>query len=110
MQVPGEGSPVGKENIQNQAHSRRGRGLNGTHVDNNVGEATQGKGHKNQKEQQQQNSCLKYTELECLYTNADSFINKFSAFKERIKLSDFKIMGITEVKPKNQRFPITPTE
>ena len=53
---------------------------------------------------------MKYTELECLYTIADSFINKFSEFKERIKLSDFKIMGITEVKPKNQRFPITPTE
>ena len=52
MQVPGEGSPVGKENSKNQAHSRRGRGLNGTHVDNNVGDATQGKGHKNQKEKQ----------------------------------------------------------
>ena len=69
-----------------------------------MGEATRGKGHKNQKAQQQQKSnasCLKQTELECLYTNADSLINKFSAFKERIKLCDFKIMGITEVKPKN---------
>ena len=37
---------MGKDNSKNQAHSRRGRGLNGTHVDNNVGEATRGKGHK----------------------------------------------------------------
>ena len=45
------------------------------------------------------------------YTNADSFINKLSElFKESIKICDFKIMGITEVKPKNQRFAITPTE
>ena len=45
------------------------------------------------------------------YTNADSFINKLSElFKESIKICDFKIMGITEVKPKNQRYAITPTE
>ena len=30
-------------------------------------------------------SCLKHNELESLYTNADSFINKFSEFKEIIK-------------------------
>ena len=42
--------------------------------------------------------------------NADSFMNKLSEFKERIQLCDYKIMGITEVKPKNQRFAITPTE
>ena len=50
--------PVGKENSKDQAHSRRGRGLNGTHVDNNVGEATRGKGNKNQKAQQQQKSIV----------------------------------------------------
>ena len=57
-------------------------------------------------------SCLKHTELKCIYryNNADSFINKFSEFKEIIKLCDFNIMGMTEVKPKNQRFRITPTE
>ena len=57
-----------------------------------MGEATRGKGHKNQKAQQQQSnvSCLKHTELECLCTNAYSFINKFSEFKEIIKLCDFK--------------------
>ena len=40
---------MGKENSKNQAHSRPGRGLNGTHVDNTVGEATRGKGHKTRK-------------------------------------------------------------
>ena len=29
----------------------------------------------------------------------------FSDFKGRINVCDFKIMGITEVKPKHQRFP-----
>ena len=55
---------------------------------------------------------MKHTELKCIYwyNNADSFINKFSEFKEIIKLCDFNIMGMTEVKPKNQRFRITPTE
>ena len=37
-------------------------------------------------------------------------MNKLSEFKERIKLCDYKIIGITEVKPKNQRYAITPTE
>ena len=82
---------MGKESSKDQAHSRRGRGLNGTHADNNVGEATRGKGHKNQKAQQQQSnvSCLKHTELKCFYTNADSFINKFSEFKGPATRNDF---------------------
>ena len=79
-----------------------------------MGEATRAKGqqiHKTKQVQQKSNvSC--FTEFKCLYTNADSFMNKLSEFKERIKLCDYKIMGIrhTEVKPKNQRFAITPTE
>ena len=36
--------PMGEENCENQARSRRGRGLGDTHVTNNVGEATRGKG------------------------------------------------------------------
>ena len=102
---------MGEEDCQNQARSRRGRGLS-THVTNNVGEATRAKAqqnHKTKQVQQKRNvSC--FTEFKCLYTNADSFMNKLSEFKERIKLCDYKIMGITEVKPKNQRFAITPTE
>ena len=101
---------MGKEDCQNQARSRRGRGL--STVTNNVGEATRAKAqqnHKTKQVQQKRNvSC--FTEFKCLYTNADSFMNKLSEFKERIKLCDYKIMGITEVKPKNQRFAITPTE
>ena len=31
-------------------------------------------------------SGLKHTELKCIYTNADSFINKFSEFKGRISV------------------------
>ena len=101
---------MGKEDCQNQARSRRGHGL--STVTNNVGEATRAKAqqnHKTKQVQQKRNvSC--FTEFKCLYTNADSFMNKLSEFKERIKLCDYKIMGITEVKPKNQRFAITPTE
>ena len=101
---------MGEEDCQNQARSRRGRGL--SNVTNNVGEATRAKAqqnHKTKQVQQKRNvSC--FTEFKCLYTNADSFMNKLSEFKERIKLCDYKIMGITEVKPKNQRFAITPTE
>ena len=40
----------------------------------------------------------------CMYTNADSLMNKFIEFKERVKMNNCLVIGITEVKPKNQRF------
>ena len=73
---------MGEEDCENQARSRRGRGLS-THVTNNVGEATRGKGQKIHKAKQQQKSnvsCLKHADFKCIYTNADSFINKFASY------------------------------
>ena len=45
-----------------------------------------------------------YNQLNCMYTNADSIMNKFIEFKERVKMNNCLVIGITEVKPKNQRF------
>ena len=42
-----------------------------------------------------------YHSLKCMYTNADSLMNKFIEFKERVKMSNCLVTGITEVKPKN---------
>ena len=36
-----------------------------------------------------------------MYTNADSLMNKFIEFKERVKMDNCLVIGITEVKPKN---------
>ena len=49
-------------------------------------------------------------QLNCMYTNADSLMNKFIEFKERVKMNNCLVIGITEVKPKNQRFIINLAE
>ena len=48
--------------------------------------------------------------LRCFYTNADSLVNKFPEFQARVKASNCMIVGITEVKPKHQRFLVNPAE
>ena len=48
--------------------------------------------------------------LKCFYTNADSLVNKFPEFQARVKASNCMIVGITEVKPKHQRFLVNPAE
>ena len=45
-----------------------------------------------------------------MYTNADSLMDKFIEFKERVKMNNCLVIGITEVKPKNQRFIINLAE
>ena len=45
-----------------------------------------------------------------MYTNADSLMNKFIEFKERVKMNNCLVIGIAEVKPKNQRFIINLAE
>ncbi|CAG2209849.1 unnamed protein product [Mytilus edulis] len=52
------------------------------------------------------------SELKCVYTNADSFINKFDEFKTRFinEESDPDIIIITEVLPKNSRYRILKAE
>ena len=44
------------------------------------------------------------------FTNADSLMNKFIEFKERVKMNNCLVIAITEVKPKNQRFIINLAE
>lgn len=48
--------------------------------------------------------------LKCYYTNCDSLINKFDEFKTRIEESQPHIICLTEVKPKNSRYPILSSE
>ena len=50
------------------------------------------------------------TGFKCMYTNADSLLNKFEEFKTIIKNAKPLVIGITEIKPKNNRFPITSPE
>ena len=42
-------------------------------------------------------------QLNCMYTNADSLMNKFIEFKERVKMNNCLVIGITEVKPKKSK-------
>ena len=46
--------------------------------------------------------------INCMYTNADSLMNKLSELK--VTQSQPMIIGITEVKPKKCRFNIVPCE
>jgi hypothetical protein len=50
--------------------------------------------------------------LKCIYTNADSFLNKFDEFKQRYVSESKKpdIIAITEVLPKNMRYTVNKAE
>ena len=48
--------------------------------------------------------------INCMYTNADSLMNKLSELKAQVTQSQPMIIGITEVKPKKCRFNIVPCE
>ena len=52
------------------------------------------------------------TELKCVYTNADSFMNKFDEFRTRFinDESDPHIIMIAEVLPKNSRYSTSKAE
>ena len=52
------------------------------------------------------------TELKCVYTNADSFMNKFDEFRTRFinDESDPHIIMITEALPKNSRYSTSKAE
>lgn len=50
------------------------------------------------------------TGFNCLYTNADSLVNKIAELRLIVKNSKPKIIAVTETKPKNNRFPIQPVE
>ena len=87
--VQGQRPTMGTENSQNEApRGRVGRKIN----DNNKKQGTI------------------INQLNCMYTNADSLMNKIIEFKERVKMNNCLVIGITEVKPTNQRFIINLTE
>ena len=48
--------------------------------------------------------------LKCMYTNADSLLNKMDELGRDIQAKDPDIIAITEGKPKKIRFPITKAE
>lgn len=48
--------------------------------------------------------------LKVMYTNADVLTNKIDLLRARCRLELAKIIGINEVKPKNQRFKVFPAE
>ncbi len=52
----------------------------------------------------------KMNKLPVMYTNADSLKNKFTEFQVRIQDRKPKIIGITEVKPKNSTNPLIEAE
>ena len=65
-----------------------------------------GRSHKGKTQKHSTVDCYKHAQFKCFYTNADSLVNKFTEFNGRADACDFKVIGVTEVKPKNQRFPI----
>lgn len=48
--------------------------------------------------------------LKCIYTNADSLLNKLDEFKSRFLQEKPDIVAITEVIPKNMRYVISKAE
>ena len=56
------------------------------------------------------NSLDVFNGLNCIYTNADQFRNKLNELKVRIRDNLPKIIGITEVKPKNSQYKLNPAE
>ena len=54
----------------------------------------------------------KHSSLNIMYTNADQLRNKIQELKAYTKNSEFipDISAITEVKPKNNRYPVLPSE
>ena len=56
------------------------------------------------------NTNYTHKQLKCFYTNADSLINKFTEFKARVVSHKCMLIGITEVKPKNQTFILNTAE
>ena len=56
------------------------------------------------------NTNYTHKQLKCFYTNADNLINKFTEFKARVVSHKCMVIGITEVKPKNQKFLLNTAE
>ena len=50
------------------------------------------------------------TKLNCIYTNADSLINKRTELEARVAKLHPMIIAVTEIKPKNARFNIEEVE
>ncbi len=57
-----------------------------------------------------QESAGRSNSLKVYYANADSLINKIDELRAIASEEDPHILGITEVKPKNCRFPLQPSE
>ena len=53
---------------------------------------------------------VKSNKLKVFYTNADSLLNKIDELKLRISSEDYDIVCVTEVKPKNSRYEMNPSE
>ena len=90
MVVSGERATLGEANNKIQTTQRGGRS------------------HKGKTQKPSTVHCYKHAQFKCFYTNADSLVNKFTEFNGRA--CHFKVIGVTEVKPKNQRFHINPAE
>ena len=46
--------------------------------------------------------------IKVLYTNADQLTNKIELLRSRCKHEEPNVIGINEVKPKNNRYPVNP--
>lgn len=97
-----KGPPLGKENYKSQ--EKRARKLDGRNIV-----------HSNVNSFNRSSlvcSVFNSQNLRCIYTNADSFLNKIEEFKIRF-LSDENIpdiIAITEVVPKNMRYTLNKAE
>ena len=76
-------------------------------------QTSKGRGVRQEKSSNQKNTVnTNYTrkQLKCFYTNADSIINKCTEFKARVISHKCMMIGITEVKLKNQKFLLNTAE
>ena len=88
MDVPGEGPPRRKTNskIEEKSLKRREKRTREGYI-NNVQDT-----------------------LRCFYTNVDSLPNKFDEFETIIKENLPLVCGVTEIKPKNNRYSLNVNE
>ena len=92
---------------ENNSSSKRKLDLGKDNVNNANAFCSTGDKHFNGRK----NSCSS-SHLKCVYTNADSFINKIDEFKTRYVNDEYRpdIIMITEVLPKNNRYSIVKAE
>ena len=70
-------------------------------------EDTQEKVKKDQSTKAETHQC---STIKCMYTNADTLTNKMPELKTLVKDTQPSVIAITEVTPKNYRFPVQKVE